>query len=65
MNELTELPTLRHNRGLIADPASFARGANAASGLYLCGEAFAATDGASLRGRPLRWPVCKLHLAAH
>src|SRR5271155_6014904 len=45
MTELTELPALSHNRGLIADPASFARSANAASWLYLCGEAFAATDG--------------------
>jgi hypothetical protein len=44
MTELTELPALKHNRGLIADPASFARGANAASWLYLCGEAFAPTD---------------------
>jgi hypothetical protein len=43
--ELTELPDLRHNRGLITDPASFARQANAASWLYLCGEAFAATEG--------------------
>jgi hypothetical protein len=45
MTELTELSALSHNRGLIADPASFARNANAASWLYLCGEAFAATDG--------------------
>jgi len=43
--ELTELSGLRHNRGLIAEPASFAHDANAASWLYLCGEAFAATDG--------------------
>jgi hypothetical protein len=45
MAELPELAGLRHNRGLIADPASFASDANAASWLYLCGEAFAATDG--------------------
>lgn len=45
MAKLTELPVLRHNRGLIADPASFARDAHAASWLYLCGESFAATDG--------------------
>jgi hypothetical protein len=45
MAELTELTGLRHNRGLIADPTSFARDANAASWLYLCGEAFAASDG--------------------
>jgi hypothetical protein len=36
---------LTFNRGLIADPASFARDANAASWLYLCGEEFAAMDG--------------------
>jgi hypothetical protein len=37
MAELPELAGLRHNRGLIADPASFASDANAASWLYLCG----------------------------
>lgn len=36
---------LTFNRGLIADPASFARDAHAASWLYLCGEEFAAMDG--------------------
>src|SRR2546430_16147335 len=36
---------LRHNCGLIADPAAFARDAGAASWLYLCGEEFAAMDG--------------------
>jgi hypothetical protein len=36
---------LTYNRGKIADPASFARDANAASWLYLCGEEFAAMDG--------------------
>ena len=45
MADLTELADLRHNRGLISDPASFAREANAASWLYLCGEAFATMDG--------------------
>jgi protein tyrosine phosphatase (PTP) superfamily phosphohydrolase (DUF442 family) len=45
MAELTELSVLLHNRGLIADPVSFARGADAASWLYLCGDAFAAMDG--------------------
>lgn len=41
-----ETPTdLIHNRGLIADPARFAREHGAASWLYLCGEEFAATDG--------------------
>jgi hypothetical protein len=34
-----------HNRGLIEDPAAFARDANAASWLYLNGEAFASMDG--------------------
>ena len=43
--DLTALAALRHNRGLIADPESFARDANAASWLYLCGEAFAGMDG--------------------
>jgi len=36
---------LSHNRGLIADPAGFARDASAASWLYLCGEEFASMDG--------------------
>ena len=36
---------LSHNRGLIADPAQFARDAGAASWLYLCGEEFASMDG--------------------
>jgi hypothetical protein len=41
-----ETPTgLTHNRGLIADPAGFARDASAASWLYLCGEEFAAMEG--------------------
>jgi hypothetical protein len=35
---------LKHNRGLIADPAAFAQEAGAASWLYLCGEAFADID---------------------
>jgi hypothetical protein len=43
--DFTELADLRHNRGLIADPEAFARDANAASWLYLCGEAFASMDG--------------------
>ena len=34
-----------YNRGLIADPDAFARDANAASWLYLCGEEFAAMEG--------------------
>ena len=36
---------LTFNRGLISDPATFARAANAASWLYLCGEEFAAMEG--------------------
>jgi len=36
---------LKHNRGLIADPEGFAREADAASRLYLCGEEFATMDG--------------------
>jgi hypothetical protein len=36
---------LTFNRGPIADPESFARDADAASWLYLCGEEFAAMDG--------------------
>ena len=33
------------NRGLIADPAAFARNAHAASWLFLCGDDFAAMEG--------------------
>ncbi len=41
-----ESPTdLTFNRGLIADPEVFARDADAASWLFLCGEDFAATEG--------------------
>jgi hypothetical protein len=41
-----ESPTdLTFNRGLIADPDAFARDANAASWLYLCGEQFAEMEG--------------------
>ena len=36
---------LTHNRGLIDDPEAFARDANAASWLFLCGEEFAALEG--------------------
>jgi hypothetical protein len=36
---------LTFNRGLISDPAAFARDANAASWLFLCGEEFASMDG--------------------
>lgn len=38
-------PDIQHNRGLIADPEGFAREADAASWLYLCGEEFAAMEG--------------------
>jgi len=41
-----EGPTdLTFNRGAIADPAQFARDADAASWLFLCGDEFAAMDG--------------------
>ena len=41
-----ESPTdLTFNRGLIEDPDAFARDANAASWLFLCGEEFAAMEG--------------------
>jgi hypothetical protein len=36
---------LKHNRGLIADPAAFAKEAGAASWLYMCGEEFASMEG--------------------
>jgi hypothetical protein len=36
---------LTHNRGLIDDPAAFAKEAGAASWLYLCGEEFASMEG--------------------
>ena len=36
---------MKFNRGLIADPRAFARDAQAASWLFLCGEDFAAMDG--------------------
>ena len=36
---------LKFNRGPIADPEAFARDANAASWLFLCGEEFAAMEG--------------------
>jgi hypothetical protein len=41
-----EVPAdLIFNRGAIADPEEFARGAAAASWLYLCGDEFAGMDG--------------------
>ena len=36
---------LTHNRGLIADPAAFAKRTGAASWLYMCGEEFASIEG--------------------
>jgi protein tyrosine phosphatase (PTP) superfamily phosphohydrolase (DUF442 family) len=41
-----EAPTdLINNRGLVSDPAAFARENGAASWLFLCGEEFASMDG--------------------
>ena len=45
MAEFEAPSDLVHNRGLIEDPAAFARDAGAASWLYLCGEDFAAMQG--------------------
>src|SRR6266851_53703 len=45
MTELASPTDLTFNRGLIADPATFARDANAASWLFLCGEGFASVEG--------------------
>jgi hypothetical protein len=45
---VADLPSptdLRFNRGPIADPKVFASDAHAASGLFLCGEEFAAMEG--------------------
>ena len=45
MADLPELDELRHNRGLVKDPTSYAEAAGAASWLFLCGDAFAAMEG--------------------
>jgi hypothetical protein len=45
MAEFERPSDLTFNRGLIADPDDFARSANAASWLFLCGEEFAAVEG--------------------
>jgi hypothetical protein len=45
MAEFQSPTDLIHNRGLIADPAAFARDAGAESWLFLCGEEFAAMEG--------------------
>jgi hypothetical protein len=45
MSEFQRPTGLTHNRGLIADPAAFAKDAGAQSWLFLCGEEFAAMEG--------------------
>lgn len=45
MPEFRSPTDLKHNRGLIADPAAYAEQAGAASWLYLCGEEFASMEG--------------------
>ena len=45
MSEFQSPTDLIHNRGLIADPAAFAKEAGANSWLYLCGEEFAEMEG--------------------
>ena len=45
MTEFQRPTGLKHNRGLIADPAAFAKEAGAASWLFLCGEEFADMEG--------------------
>jgi hypothetical protein len=45
MGDFESPKDLEFNRGPIADPASFARDAGAASWLYLCGEEFAEIEG--------------------
>jgi hypothetical protein len=45
MSEFQSPADLSHNRGLIADPAEFAKQAGAASWLYLCGGEFAEMEG--------------------
>ena len=45
MTEFQSPTDLTHNRGTIADPAAFAKEADAASWLYLCGEEFATMEG--------------------
>jgi protein tyrosine phosphatase (PTP) superfamily phosphohydrolase (DUF442 family) len=45
MPEFPSPAGLTYNRGLIADPAAFAKEAGAASWLYLCGPDFAAMEG--------------------
>lgn len=45
MTAFTSPTDLVFNRGLIADPEAFARDANAASWLFLCGEEFGTMEG--------------------
>lgn len=45
MSTLQSPTDLKHNRGLISDPVSFAREAGAESWLFLCGEEFAQMEG--------------------
>ena len=45
MAEFESPAGLTFNRGLIADPEAFARDADAASWLFLCGDEFAAVEG--------------------
>jgi hypothetical protein len=45
MDEFQSPTDLKRSRGLIADPAAFARDAGAESWLFLCGEEFAAAEG--------------------
>jgi hypothetical protein len=45
MPEFNTPTDLQYNRGPIADPEAFARDADAASWLYLCGEEFASMEG--------------------
>lgn len=45
MSDFQSPADLKHNQGLIADPDAFAREANAASWLFLCGEEFAVMEG--------------------
>ena len=45
MPEFRSPTDLIHNRGLISDPAAYARQVGAASWLFLCGQEFAAVEG--------------------
>jgi hypothetical protein len=45
MTEFSALDALETNHGLVVDPQSFAREADAASWLFLCGDEFASMEG--------------------